>query len=173
MSLENPLWGAPHIHGELLKLGFDVAHQDFGFKPSSRLEAVASTRMKRKAIANVQQSCSDSRANPTDGVFGTDRRAHWKKTFDQFGGDPLPYGLNEINRKVVAKLAKHFYDQKLIAREPDVQTLFLAGTEKFWAQKATRRTFTRRAACNVICSAGWRWRINQLGIDCFEAISPG
>jgi len=25
MSLENPLWGAPRIHGELLKLGFHVA----------------------------------------------------------------------------------------------------------------------------------------------------
>jgi hypothetical protein len=25
MSFENPLWGAPHIHGELLKLGFNVA----------------------------------------------------------------------------------------------------------------------------------------------------
>ncbi len=25
MSLENALWGAPHIHGELLKLGFVVA----------------------------------------------------------------------------------------------------------------------------------------------------
>src|ERR1700724_3117887 len=25
MSFENPLWGAPHIHGELLKLGFDLA----------------------------------------------------------------------------------------------------------------------------------------------------
>jgi hypothetical protein len=25
MSEENPLWGAPHIHGELLKLGFEVA----------------------------------------------------------------------------------------------------------------------------------------------------
>jgi transposase InsO family protein len=25
MSIENPLWGAPCIHGELLKLGFDVA----------------------------------------------------------------------------------------------------------------------------------------------------
>jgi hypothetical protein len=25
MSKENPLWGAPHIHGELLKLGFDIA----------------------------------------------------------------------------------------------------------------------------------------------------
>src|SRR5258707_1819977 len=25
MSVENPLWGAPPIHGELLKLGFEVA----------------------------------------------------------------------------------------------------------------------------------------------------
>jgi transposase InsO family protein len=25
MSVENPLWGAPRIHGELLKLGFDIA----------------------------------------------------------------------------------------------------------------------------------------------------
>jgi len=25
MSQENPLWGAPHIHGELLKLGFELA----------------------------------------------------------------------------------------------------------------------------------------------------
>jgi hypothetical protein len=25
MSVENPLWGAPRIHGELLNLGFEVA----------------------------------------------------------------------------------------------------------------------------------------------------
>ena len=25
MSMENPLWGPPRIHGELLKLGFEVA----------------------------------------------------------------------------------------------------------------------------------------------------
>jgi hypothetical protein len=25
MSVETPLWGAPRIHGELLKLGFEVA----------------------------------------------------------------------------------------------------------------------------------------------------
>ena len=24
MSMENPLWGAPRIHGELLKLGFEI-----------------------------------------------------------------------------------------------------------------------------------------------------
>jgi hypothetical protein len=28
MSFENPFWDAPHIHGELLKLGFDVAPVD-------------------------------------------------------------------------------------------------------------------------------------------------
>jgi hypothetical protein len=25
MSVDNPLWGAPRIHGELIKLGFEVA----------------------------------------------------------------------------------------------------------------------------------------------------
>jgi hypothetical protein len=25
MSIENPLWGAPRIHGELLKLGVEIA----------------------------------------------------------------------------------------------------------------------------------------------------
>jgi hypothetical protein len=25
MSIENPLWGAPRIHGELFKLGFELA----------------------------------------------------------------------------------------------------------------------------------------------------
>jgi len=25
MTIENPLWGAPRVHGELLKLGFEVA----------------------------------------------------------------------------------------------------------------------------------------------------
>jgi hypothetical protein len=27
MALTNPLWGAPRIHGELLKLGFDVSER--------------------------------------------------------------------------------------------------------------------------------------------------
>jgi hypothetical protein len=28
MNRENPLWGAPRIHGKLLKLGFEVAEGD-------------------------------------------------------------------------------------------------------------------------------------------------
>jgi hypothetical protein len=30
MSLANPLWGAPRIHGELLKLGIDVSQATVG-----------------------------------------------------------------------------------------------------------------------------------------------
>lgn len=30
LSIENPLWGAPRIHGELLKLGYDVAEATVG-----------------------------------------------------------------------------------------------------------------------------------------------
>jgi hypothetical protein len=32
MSIENLLWGAPRIHGELLKLGFDVAQSSVAAK---------------------------------------------------------------------------------------------------------------------------------------------
>ena len=30
MALANPLWGAPRIHGELLKLGLDVSQRTVG-----------------------------------------------------------------------------------------------------------------------------------------------
>lgn len=51
---------------------------------------------------------------------------HWRKTFELFGGDPLPYGLNEINRKVVGTLARFLHEQKLIERKPDLDSLFIA-----------------------------------------------
>lgn len=51
---------------------------------------------------------------------------HWKRMFDRFGGDPLPYGLNEVNRKVVGTLARYLHGQKLIGRIPDVKNLFLS-----------------------------------------------
>ena len=50
---------------------------------------------------------------------------HWKKVFDRFGGDPLPYGLTDLNRSVIQKLAGFLHDQKLIAAQPDIDTLFV------------------------------------------------
>ena len=50
---------------------------------------------------------------------------YWSRMFDQFGGDPLPYGLNEINRKVVNRLAGYLQDQKLIGKAPTTDALFL------------------------------------------------
>jgi hypothetical protein len=41
MSVDNPLWSAPRIHGELLKLGFEVANEEhmpikfMPYRPSS------------------------------------------------------------------------------------------------------------------------------------------
>ena len=51
---------------------------------------------------------------------------HWKKIFDQFSGDPLPYGLNDINRTVVGTLARFLHEQKLIERQPELDPLFIA-----------------------------------------------
>jgi hypothetical protein len=51
-------------------------YQDFGFKPPSRLEAIAQHADEKEANCNHQpQSCSDSvtAATPADGLFGSDR----------------------------------------------------------------------------------------------------
>lgn len=53
---------------------------------------------------------------------------YWTETFDRFGGDPIPYGLTDVNRKVVSKLAGFLHDQKLIRALPDVDRLFLPET---------------------------------------------
>ena len=39
MGMENPLWGAPRIHGELLKLGFEVAQSSVAKYMVKRLSA--------------------------------------------------------------------------------------------------------------------------------------
>jgi 4,5-dihydroxyphthalate decarboxylase len=56
---------------------------------------------------------------------------YWTKVFAQFGGDPLPYGLTELNRKVVGKLAGFLHDQKLIGKRPDVDELFVPESRSF------------------------------------------
>jgi hypothetical protein len=50
---------------------------------------------------------------------------HWVKVFDQFGGDPLPYGLTVLNRSVIERLSGFLYEQKLTSRQLSVDELFL------------------------------------------------
>ena len=45
MSLANPLWGAPRIHGELLKLGIDVGQTSV---------AKHMARRKARAVAGLE-----------------------------------------------------------------------------------------------------------------------
>lgn len=56
---------------------------------------------------------------------------HWNRVFDQFGGNPLPYGLSKVNRDVVGRLAGFLYDQKLISRQPSVDELFIPESREF------------------------------------------
>ena len=56
---------------------------------------------------------------------------HWIKVFDQFGGNPLPYGLTQVNRSVVDRLAGFLFDQKLISRKLNVDDLFIPESRAF------------------------------------------
>jgi len=52
-------------------------------------------------------------------------KAHWARAFEVFGGDPLPYGLTPVNRRVVETLIRYLARQGFIEREPAVGELFL------------------------------------------------
>jgi 4,5-dihydroxyphthalate decarboxylase len=56
---------------------------------------------------------------------------HWIKVFDQFDGDPLPYGLTPLNRSVVERLAGFLRDQKLTSRQLSIEDLFLPACRHF------------------------------------------
>ena len=57
MSTENQLWGAPRIHGELLKLGFSVAQSTVG-----------NCMVKRRGqnASFIEQGCADFSSDSTD-----------------------------------------------------------------------------------------------------------
>ena len=52
MSIANPLWGAPRLHGELLKLGIDIGQTSVA-KYMARTEGTS--------VAGVEEVCSQSR----------------------------------------------------------------------------------------------------------------
>jgi len=52
-------------------------------------------------------------------------KAHWARTFELFGGDPLPYGLTPVNRLVIGQLARDLHEQGFIESVPDIESLFI------------------------------------------------
>jgi 4,5-dihydroxyphthalate decarboxylase len=53
-------------------------------------------------------------------------KLYWPAAFEIFGGDPLPYGLTDSNKAVVAKLGVYLHEQKLIRKIPSLDSLFLS-----------------------------------------------
>ena len=52
--------------------------------------------------------------------------ARWDEDMALFAGDPLPYGMNAVNRKVVATLAGDLHEQGFIPAPADLDALFLS-----------------------------------------------
>jgi hypothetical protein len=53
-SLANPLWGAPRIHGELLKLGIDVGQTSVGKYMARKRAGVEDVA--RQSVAGLQRA---------------------------------------------------------------------------------------------------------------------
>jgi hypothetical protein len=65
MSIHNRLWGAPHIHGELLKLGFAVAQSTVGkymAETHDRLQSTVVPRKRRRNNTHMRSQCLTSSA---------------------------------------------------------------------------------------------------------------
>jgi hypothetical protein len=58
MSRENPLWGAPHIHGELLKLGVDVGETSVGKYMVSHRKPPRNVQKLERDENNADGGCS-------------------------------------------------------------------------------------------------------------------
>ena len=56
MSVENPLWGAPRIHGELLKLGFEVS-QSIGLAGNLRRAGDVAAAMLASGCHHIAPGC--------------------------------------------------------------------------------------------------------------------
>jgi 4,5-dihydroxyphthalate decarboxylase len=111
--------------------------RDFGVYPINHVVVVREDALSR--LPNLPnalfQRYSEAKQHAYKRQLGTTLMPwgarHWTKVFDLFGGDPLPYGLTDINRSVIIRLAGFLYDQKLVSREPSVDELFLPQCRDF------------------------------------------
>ena len=52
-------------------------------------------------------------------------KLHWTRACEAFGGDPLTYGLDSANCKVIERLAAYLAQQGFIDSAPEVEDLFI------------------------------------------------
>lgn len=53
---------------------------------------------------------------------------HWTHTLAEFGGDPMPFGMTDENRKNVETLLRYLHEQTLVSRPWTVEELFVEGS---------------------------------------------
>ena len=75
----------------------------------------------QSAYARAKDNAYRRRLGATLAPWG---KEHWADTFELFGGDPLPYGLTPLNRRVIATLAGYLQGQGFIDEVPDIDGLF-------------------------------------------------
>jgi len=74
MSKENPLWSAPRIHGELLKLGFEIAESTVSKYMIRRRGPPSQTwRTFLRNHADASDDSTSRRESRPDELFGKDR----------------------------------------------------------------------------------------------------
>lgn len=55
----------------------------------------------------------------------------WANTMEVFNNDPHPHGLAEANHKNVSKLVDYLFEQKLIKQKPNIEELFIEGSQNW------------------------------------------
>jgi 4,5-dihydroxyphthalate decarboxylase len=58
-------------------------------------------------------------------------KAYWAEAFEPFGGDPMPHGLTDDNRRIVDKLVDYLHEQRFITRRWSADSLFVDGAAAF------------------------------------------
>lgn len=54
----------------------------------------------------------------------------WNELLPMFNGDPLPYGLTELNRRVIETLGGYLLEQRLVSKMPALNGLFVAADSR-------------------------------------------
>lgn len=111
--------------------------RDFGVYPINHVLVIRDDTLKRlpDLPRALFEAFGDAKARAYKRRLGTTLMPwgmrHWNKVFDMFGGNPLPYGMTDLNRDVVQRLADFLFDQKLISKKAKADALFIPESLKF------------------------------------------